>query len=346
MNQILTAMKKYIFLSLFTSLSLIGFSQVVALHGSSGQDYFYGSNAFVDAYNASLSGDTIYLPGGGFTSPTNFNKSLFIFGAGHYPDSTTATAKTNIIGNINLMDSADGFRIEGVDLTGSFTIVTDNTVNGVIIKYSRIQGGIVINSNVNGSSTNFSIINSVVIGAVNLSGVTNLGAFNSFFRNQISYSNGNLFQNNVFSYTYSGYLTRYTLAGDNNVIQNNIFLRGNEYISGISNQIYNNIFLGTDYAPYFGTSPIKSGNYYSVVQDSIFVNQTGSDFNYNHDYHLTNPVLYQGNDNTELGLYCGVHPYKEGAVPSNPHIQFENIAPTTDSNGFLNVEIKVKAQDQ
>ena len=339
-------MKKLIFTLSMTLLSLFGVSQVVALHSASGQQYFYGSNGFVDACNASLSGDTIYLPGGGFTAPSNIDKSLFVFGAGHYPDSTTATAKTNIIGHINLLDSADGFRIEGVDITGNFSIVTNNSVDGVIIKYSRIQGGLYINPNASGTSSNFSIINSVILGPVSFNGGSNVGAFNSFFRNQISDSQGNLFQNNIFSYTYGGYLTKYTLAGDNNVVQNNIFLRGNEYVAGISNQIYNNIFLGSDYTPYFGTSPIKSGNYYNVVQDSIFVNQSGSDFDYNHDYHLNDPATYQGNDNTQLGLYGGVHPYKAGAVPSNPHIQYENIAPTTDTNGFLNVEIKVKAQDQ
>jgi hypothetical protein len=46
-----------------------------------------------------------------------------------------------------------------------------------------------------------------------------------------------------------------------------------------------------------------------------------------------------------VGIYGGLFPYKEGAVPLNPHISLKNIAPQTDVNGDLNIQLKVNAQD-
>jgi len=41
-----------------------------------------------------------------------------------------------------------------------------------------------------------------------------------------------------------------------------------------------------------------------------------------------------------------LNPWKEGAVPSNPHFVIGNIAPQSDAEGKLNIEIKVTAQDR
>jgi hypothetical protein len=52
-----------------------------------------------------------------------------------------------------------------------------------------------------------------------------------------------------------------------------------------------------------------------------------------------------GTDATQIGLYGSVFPYKDGAVPINPHIQAKTIAPVTNSIGELNIDIKVAAQN-
>jgi hypothetical protein len=44
-------------------------------------------------------------------------------------------------------------------------------------------------------------------------------------------------------------------------------------------------------------------------------------------------------------MYGGSFPYKAGAVPINPHIVTKIIAPQTDVNGDLNINITVGAQD-
>lgn len=48
-----------------------------------------------------------------------------------------------------------------------------------------------------------------------------------------------------------------------------------------------------------------------------------------------------------MGIYGGLpnYTFKEGCVPFNPHIISKTIAPNTDVNGHLNINIKVGAQD-
>ena len=50
------------------------------------------------------------------------------------------------------------------------------------------------------------------------------------------------------------------------------------------------------------------------------------------------------NDGREIGTYSSGSPYKEGASPYNPHYQQADIAPSTDWNGALPVEIRTAAQ--
>jgi hypothetical protein len=317
-------------------------AQQVALHGASGAQLFTGTAAFVNAYNAATAGDTLYLPGGGFTSPTTIDKSLLIFGAGHYPDSTAATAKTISIGTITLGENADGLRMEGIDINGNLQTGTNQAVDNVIIRYCKMNI-LNIQGNMSNPSKNLTVINTILAGDVLLTNAQNAGIFSCIIQGRVRDSYANLLENNILMFSYSGTSILYTIHGDNNISNNNIFLNASgRCFIGISNQAYNNLSVGT---PNWGTTPIGSGNYYPVAQSAIFVDQTGNAFNYAHDYHLQSPGTYLGVDGKEVGLYGGTHGYKEGAVPSNPHIQFQDIAPTTDENGFLNIRIKAAAQD-
>jgi hypothetical protein len=51
-----------------------------------------------------------------------------------------------------------------------------------------------------------------------------------------------------------------------------------------------------------------------------------------------------GTDGTQVGIYGGALGYKPGAVPSNPHFSSATVAPTTNKDGKLNVNVKVIAQ--
>ena len=95
------------------------------------------------------------------------------------------------------------------------------------------------------------------------------------------------------------------------------------------------------------TSWIYSGNIGNQSISSIFVNYAQGGFSYSDDYHLQATSLGKngGIDGTDIGIYGGLFPWKDGSVPSNPHITVKNIATKTDNMGKLNVNVTVTAQD-
>jgi len=339
-------MKKIFLISILIVISMTMYGQKVALHTASGVQIFNGSNAFVNAHNAASSGDTIYLSGGTFYAPSSITKTLYIYGAGHYLDSTQATGKTFISGNLILDRNTDGTYIEGIDLTGEVRLQfsSADTVSNITLAYCKISGNINLSYNSNTYTNNFVLIRSVVIGDINFTRATNAAVFNSILQNRCISSNGVNYENNIcfFSHNYD-----WAISGDNNILKNNIFFTEYEHGSGVNgngNQFYNNLFLFPN--PPFGGSYTASGNYIDVSADSVFVNNTLYSFNYASDYHLKYPDIFIGTDSTQIGIYGGTFPYKEGAVPSNPHIQLKNVAPTSDSNGHLQIEFKISAQDE
>ena len=87
------------------------------------------------------------------------------------------------------------------------------------------------------------------------------------------------------------------------------------------------------------------GNWNSINPGTFFVSQSGTTFSYTQNYHLQAPLTYIGTDGTQIGIYGTTIPYKEGAVPINPHVQTKTIGTTTSSIGELNINIRVAAQN-
>ncbi len=317
--------------------------RVVALHNTSGASMYSSTNPFVDAYNDAVDGDTIYLPGGAFTPPTLIDKQLTIIGAGYHPDSTTATFPTLISAQVSLGENADNCHIEGIEFGSHFLIENQASVNNLIVKRCKINGNFQVQGNLTTPCTNFGIVESIFESRVYGDNLTNSSFNNCFFTDQLIRSNSNVVKNSIF-FRIGSSGTYVSTDSENTTYSNNIFVGSSGYvISGTGNIIYNNIF--EDDSPILGGSPITNGNYYDIPQVDIFVNQTGNTFDYAHDYQLQSPATYQGTDGTPVGVYGGVFPYKAGAVPFNPHIRFKNIAPQTDNNGELSIEVHVGAQN-
>jgi hypothetical protein len=337
-------MKRINLFLLLTAFAVTTFAQKVALHTNGNVHIFNGTDPLVSAYNASQPGDTIYLPGGSFNPPANFEKQLTILGAGHYPDSTQATGKTFINGSVQLRENADNFHIEGVEITGSVILYNNESVNGVIIKRCKINGLFNVLGNLTNPSSNLSCIGNVIVGRINFENAQNVLLSNNIIQNTFQSSNGNLITNNIVLGFVYGSSMDYLFYGNNNTLNNNIFIWNgyNADVNGQGNVYNNNLYVAA--TPNFGTNSIASGNYVGMLQANIFVNQTGTAFNYAHDYHLQSPATYLGTDGTQIGIYGGAFPYKEGAVPSNPHIESAVVTPVTDGDGKLNVQIKVRAE--
>jgi len=88
------------------------------------------------------------------------------------------------------------------------------------------------------------------------------------------------------------------------------------------------------------------GNVLGVVATEIFISEDNTDFEWSDDLHLqaTSVGVGMATDGTDVGIYGTNAPFKPGAVPYNPHFRSATIAPATNPNGDLPVNIRVAAQ--
>ena len=340
---------KTIFTLLAITISISLFAQRVAiLNGSSGAQAFDSPTPFEDAYNAAVDGDTIYLPGGNMSVPSPFEKSLLIYGAGYHPDSTQATMKTAVSGNISIREDASNSHFEGIEFLNNVGTPTNEPITNVVFKRCKFNGLLSYNGSALTASNN-SFMECIFLNYISIQNSSNTSFHNNIFESDIRYAKGAFFTNNIFLMNTSASSSLFRNC-DYNAIQNNVFVsnHGNiistapsNYCTG--NMVYNNLFVAEN--PNYGGNPIFGSNYTDVNQGDIFINQSGHSHNFQHDYNLQDPSTYLGNDNDEVGIYGGIFPFKAGGIPLNPHIQQKNIANQTNNNGELEIEIQVEAQN-
>ncbi|MEA1873437.1 MAG: hypothetical protein U9N51_03280 [Bacteroidota bacterium] len=343
-------MKKISILSIcFFLVNFMMAQSVIVLHSTDTTAVFTGHTAFADAYALAENGDTVYLSGGGFTAPTNFEKGLKVFGAGMHPDSTVATYITQISGDIEILNGADGLYFEGIQFLHQIREYHTQVVDDIV--FIRCKFNTSLDFGVNGtpsvSRTNYSFIQSVFMSIIYLDGVTNSLFTNCIFNHRLFYSNLNAIKNSSFLYTplNSGY--DIIASSNNNSINNCVFHTPTSpyLIDGESNTVKNCV---TQHAtPDFGSTPTDVNNYKGIDLSSIFISLPSVPFSFDDNYHLNSSAetTYLGDDGTQVGVYGGLFPLKEGFVPQNPHISTKSISSATDENGFLNVDVEVNAQD-
>jgi len=333
-------MKKLAFiLSLLVTASSLAAQKSVALHSNGTTKVFYGNTPLTEAYKASLSGDTLYVSGGNFAAPDTINKGLVLIGAGYSTDSTAATQKTFILnsGNITIGDSASKLYLEGMEFQGGFHKTSALATNINIIR-CKINGSLDFKGS--GAPSNSAIIQCDISQGIQLQGFTYSVISNCIIRSTITYSNNNIFKNNVIPY---GYMNNPPIVNCHyNTFNNNIFgtSQGPAYYNNtcLYNNFHKNVLSLAN--PYYGNIATDMGNYNNIDLTTVYVNAAGG------NYHLQEAAktTYLGDDGTEVGLYGGISPFKEGAVPVNPHISQKSISISTDNSGFLKVSFKVSAQ--
>lgn len=341
---------KLLFLFLFSiCASFLSAQQKVILHSNGTTTVFGGAKPFTDAYNASETGDTIYLPGGSLVYPASIAKGLVIYGAGHYPDSTLATGKTVMNGDLSIGAGADNLHLEGIELTGILNFVENTRICHVVLRRCRLGSVVYYSYNSTSPCENNQFIQCVINGGINLDNAKLSTITNCIIGGQISNGVEMAILNNLILYNHtSPSVTRYTINYlKNSMVSNNIFLRRGEsvYVQyGCIGVVFSNNIFATN--PNIGSNNSDENNYKNVDLNALLVNQSGQIFDYSHDYHLLLSETYPGTDGTQVGIYGGTFPYKEGAVPSNPHISAKLIAPQTNNDGELQVKIDVIAQDR
>jgi hypothetical protein len=345
-------MKKIIFIILISLLSLnVSHAQLtIALHHN-GQSSFFAS---FDSLKAHLqTGDTIYFPGGGVNiGDWHIDKTVCVFGVGHNPDSTVATGRTYLTGNIYLKTGADNSFFQGLYLTGSIVFGTnssDQEVHNITISRCNF---VTLNLSFDGSTTTassyISIRENIIHGGVNGGYANNVTITNNIIQGNIGYFNNLLFTNNI---QMNGYCGGGPYAYINNsTFQNNIIITtyyscsGGYFESGCNSNYFANNIFSWGYGFPDGSST-GNGNWTGTDISTVLVSQSGLSFDYAQDYHLQSPSSYIGTDLIQVGIYGGNFPFKTGSVPQNPHVISKTIQQNTDNSGNLNINVKVKAQD-
>jgi hypothetical protein len=209
-----------------------------------------------------------------------------------------------------------------------------------------INGNIDFQGNNTTSPSRFILIEgNVIVGQIAATNGQQVLVTNNITMSNLVNFNGCVMRNNIFLYE-SGSSSGSTFLlyqCNNNILENNIFYYAFTYgPSGI--QTFNrNVFFAA--APNLGAS-VDINNYNGADRASFFVTNNGSPFTYTQNYHLSNPGNFAGTDGKQVGIYGGSFPYKEGAVPSSPHVRSKVIASSTDGQGKLNVQITTTAQDR
>lgn len=299
-----------------------------------------------DAISNSVDGDTIYIPGGGHTISNPISKRLHLIGAGYFADSTVVAGIT-ILNSLTLFKGIDGGSIEGLYINSTLQIGTSNEgkINGFDIRRCYIVGGIIFNNTANMPS-NISITESI-LGQIQGSS-ENISVSNCLLLGPVTNASQSVIQNNIFFQAYQ-YNSVLAFSGSNCMVKNNVFFT-NHYMSGTNNTFYNNIGIWNNgvYTGSYATNAFGSSNVTESWESTFGNSSSTKPFDYpNNDFHLkpTSKGKNAGTDGTDIGIYGGAYPWKEGSVPANPHFQSVKISPKTDNSGILNVRIKVAAQD-
>ena len=343
-----------ILLAFFSCFMSGAFAQNVIAVEHSGVSSFYQNLDTAMAH--AVSGDMVYLPATSYNF-TNFiiNKGVHFVGAGSNLDSSSATGITVFNGTVFITSGADNGSIEGIYFNGNIHFgmsSSDQTINMYSINRCVMNAlHLSYNGSTGTASTNINIIENIIKGYILCGYAQNIVISKNIVESYVGYISGSaLIENNVFLYPACPAYMFTTVSAA--TIRNNIF-----FASPCTNyetyQFFGGGTSGNMLSHNMFTKPftIQAGNPLDDnifnVGDTLFINQSGNIYDIHHNYHLRSTCLGKnaGTDGTDIGLYGTASPKKDGEIPYNPHIQAKAIPSSTNAQGNLNINIKVKAQD-
>lgn len=330
-------------------LSLFSFprlsAQYIAVVKPSGQTAMCAT--FEAAVREAEQGSYIYLPGNraGFDIPsgTKISKQVHIVGVGYRDDNNPAEGRTLLRGNLNFVTGADGSSVTGVWLNGHILIGDTglgrigSVVNNLFIHRNRFAD---ITRNYDSSKDALAcqglvIAENVIDGNINL-WCPNVDILNNIitqdFGTNISFIKGGNILNNLFI-SGSAYNPRFSNCSQLNV-RNNVFTRGYSSTTPFSNFANNIICKESE----------ETGNYWNIPLSNVFKKWTNTnEYRYDDDYHLQDNSGGKngGNDGTDVGIYGGRFPWKDGALPYNPHVNSAVISGMAAPDGTIQLKVNV-----
>lgn len=341
--------------------TLVAQDVITVMHN--GQPTFYypaanDHNAITIAANNAQAGDTILLAGVLYNLGANvvINKKLVIIGAGGHPDSTITSGRTRITRTGSTQkfwfEAGSSFsELHGLHFEGDnqVTFTTANAADGIRIKHCRANAIVLRNStNAASTTTNMTIehcmigwvdfgfapgtnrvINSIVGGVSNgTSGslVENCVLLN-FNQNVANGNNSVTYRSNVFN-RQTG-TTAYTI-NEPSTFQNNRWV-----LQSGSSLNFGNVVL----------SEQNNGHVTTLAQAFTSATVDYATWDYPMDHHVVPAFQTAGYLGTQVGIYGGSNPWKDGMLPFNPHWRDLTTPGNATIGGTLQgVRIKASAQ--
>ena len=323
--------------TLFFAVALKAQNNITMLHHGGIVSTFSGTIGFVNAYNAASTGDTIYLGGGIFTTPTTYNKGLIVFGAGYNIDSSIVTGATLFTGGLNIYEGGDNSKFHGINMAVWFY---NTDIDNVAFNYCKFTGISYTGIYTAGSTCDNNQYIRCHLAATADFNTTNFLLLQNCL---INYQVKNIHENGLIDHciiTFSPSPSSPLDQVSNSVISNSKFSNAYFFYAAYITNGTNNLFTHNAFNTSFtDATNTFTGNYYGVVDATFFVDPI------NYNYHLQSPGSYPGTDGDQICLYGGDFAWKDGSIPGNPHISFKNIGATSNEDGTLDVEIKVTGQD-
>ncbi|MCA1757951.1 MAG: hypothetical protein LC649_10890 [Bacteroidales bacterium] len=310
-----------------------------------------------EAYTAAEPGDTIYLPGGSFDLPGIY-KSLVWIGVGYHPDSTIATFSTRINSSANFYGDCDNSYITGIHFSSNVNLGSNgNDAVDVTISRCRIDGSLNLKySDGQQREINTIVSETIIDNSVNANYGSNILMEKSLVRSLLTGFRNSRFDRLIVyrGEQSSGAGASYAFTNTTgSLITNSVFnvltytTWSGSLASNYNNHFANNIYEG--FATFPNGTNTGENNISGVDPLTLFEHIEG-DFNvfsYLHNFRLQegSAGIGTGTDGSDISIFSGSSPFKEGGLPFTPHIRLVNIAGET-VNGLLPVEIRVAAQEK
>lgn len=316
---------------------MTGFAQTqiaVLQHNDTITNTFYGTNAFVNAYNAAVDGDIITLSEGNFKSCT-IAKALTIRGAGARIGN--GNNGTILINYVSINQTTSTVYVEGVNFADYCHLNNNSDV-----KFTKC---IMKNFRVNSATINCSLLNClfevfdvypnqnssvIVINCVLYSslGIENCRIINSYVSDaQSNYcslnSENTSFENCILAKNHGG-------PNNNTVSKSNVFVN---CVAINMPGLFNNLVGG-----------IGSNTHVSSMEE-VFETFAGGPMNYYEEFILKEDFAtsFPGNDGTEVGIHGGMMPFSLDL--SYMIVKRCNVAGKSTIDGKLSVDIEIETEE-
>ena len=335
----------------------------IVLQGSGAPQVF---TDFASAVAAAADNDKLYLSGGTFpyTGGLVIDKPLHFIGAGIIPDSSQTTSVTTLNGvdvnePLQITTSASGSTFTGIRFTRtqwdgssnttSVIFGTSNTNDApldVVFQRCWFQRHLVLGRAGSATVNTNTIIDECVLLGV-LSGENHTATVTRSILatgfNQISvvsfFAGGLTVENCVVLGTIQN---TYGATIRNSFIRTN----GGYATYGCANCVLENNITPNATIASSAPGAVLTNNIENADLNSIFISETNGYYEVTDDLRMApgSPGLAFSTDGTDLGIHGTSSPYKSGGVPYNPHFRSATIAPATNPDGALPVNIRVAAQ--